>query len=119
MAIIRTINSRNYPAGQRTITSGAVPAGYSFLKFTFTDDAWPAGFTLSASFEVSPDNGATWRFVGGFTAADGWVNPGTGLPEPRWVMVPLGFVSTNQTSVRGSFSSNQSFNTGITIEGFA
>lgn len=119
MAVLRTINSRNYPSGQRTITSANIPAGYRTLKFTFTDETWPAGFVLSAAFEASPDNGTTWNFVGGFTAEDGWVNPITGLPEPRWINVPLGFVSTTQTSLRGTFTASQSFNTEITIEGFA
>lgn len=119
MAVLRTIDPRNYPAGQRTITSAAVPSGYRSFKFSFTDESWPVGFILTANFEVSPDNGTTWKAVAGKSSVGGWINPVTGLPDARFVSADIGFTTTSQTMLRGTFNANQSFRTGITIEGFA
>jgi len=118
VAIIRVIPSASYQSENRPISDFPVPPGYSYLKFTFDDETWPVGFNLDAQFQISRDNGNTFRPVGGLTATEAWVNPGSGLIEPRFVMVSLGFVSAPQTRLQGNFTPNNTFNTRITVEGF-
>lgn len=89
----------NYAEGTYTLPSSVVPSAARAVSFSIarctsaTPTIWPsASVKISVSLEVSIDNGATWRFLSGYTAEGGIVGK-NGVEAPKssfYVDLPSG-----------------------------
>lgn len=89
MAIVALASQQSFTAGTRTFEA-AVPLSVSSVSVLLDRRNWPTDTQkniLSARIFWSRDNGVTWKFLCGITAAGGPPNNvntafGAGIPEP-------------------------------------
>ena len=123
MTILRTIPVAAYSQGHRTIAPAQIPAGLSRMRFSFSNVDWTDSMSLTCTFQISLDGGATYGdAVGGILI--GIARDPSGLRGIQDINLPLSVPTNATTFLVAAFSLHDparptvQFSTGIVVEGF-